>query len=390
MLEQYQTELFALVAVLVVILIYLMTNKKTPEQDETPEETQAGQNEEDLQETKESETQETLVDEYDTPETVEPEDTLQQEAAETIEEKPEESFEGAEEGSFGETPKQRNKDNIEPIQQEHKIPKRDVPEHGKITKENFKEFAGTRILVAEDNIINQKVIKGLLADTGIEVSIADDGQECLDILEKDSDFLLILMDAHMPRIDGFEATRAIRENPDYAHILVVALSGDTAADDIKKMSEAGMSEHLEKPLRMEALYDILYAYSIPEDAAEEENDEEFVNVYVTKELDGDQGLEICGGDEGFYHEILDEFVSNYGDSTQKLGDLLRGGKLDEADKMLLDLIGVTANIGANNLNEISQVIKASLSDTTEKSYLTLLEQYRTSLENLLLDIKAYK
>jgi len=193
----------------------------------------------------------------------------------------------------------------------------------------------------------------------------------------------------MPRVDGFEATRQIRANSEYDHILVVALSGDTAADDIKKMTEAGMSEHLEKPLRMEALYDILYAYTGTNSNAQE-NDDKFVNVYVTQELNGDQGLDVCGGDEEFYHEILNEFVATYENSTQELGDLLRSGDLVAADRLLLDLVGLTANIGANNLNDISHIIKASLNDTEEKSYLTLVDQYKTSLDNLIKDIKEYK
>ena len=139
--------------------------------------------------------------------------------------------------------------------------KREIPPHGEISRENFKEFAGERVLVAEDNLINQKIIKGLLADTGIEVVLADDGQIALDILERDSNFLMVLMDVQMPRVDGFEATRQIRANPNYNHIVVVALSGDTAADNIEKMKVAGMSEQLEKPLKMTALYDILYAYT---------------------------------------------------------------------------------------------------------------------------------
>lgn len=381
MLEQYQTEIFALLALLVVILLYLMIKNRTSKDSDSLEEIKPETDTGELAQIELDETQETAIDEYDTPTT----DSVEDETQEEIEDE----FEGKEEGSFGLAPKQRQKDTIGTIEAKHHITKRDVPEHGKITKDNFKEFAGTRILVAEDNIINQKVIKGLLADTGIEITIADDGQECLDILEKDNDFLLILMDAHMPRVDGFEATRAIRANSNYDNILVVALSGDTAADDIKKMTEAGMSEHLEKPLRMEALYDIFYAYSIPDDSTENDSNEDFVNVYVTKELHGDQGLEICGGDEEFYHEILTEFVTTYENSTRELGKLLRSGKLEEADKLLLDLVGVTANIGAENLNRISHIIKASLSDTTEKSYLTLVEQYKTSLENLLADIKEY-
>ncbi len=116
-------------------------------------------------------------------------------------------------------------------------------------------------MLVEDNIINQKVILGLWARSGIDVVVANDGVEALEILEKDNNFILILMDAHMPRMDGFEATRKIRKNPALNHIAVVALSGDTTADSIKKMTESGMNEHLEKPLRMDALYDIIYAYT---------------------------------------------------------------------------------------------------------------------------------
>ena len=110
-----------------------------------------------------------------------------------------------------------------------------VPNHEKITKENFKEFAGIHLLIAEDNLINQKVIKGLLAGTGIKISMADDGKDALDMLKAHNDYFMILMDAHMPNIDGFEATKIIRSMPEYNKLPIVALSGDIAPDDIKKM-----------------------------------------------------------------------------------------------------------------------------------------------------------
>ena len=390
MLEQYQTEILALVALLVVILIYIMIKKRSSKTDESVEMSESSDElsqieiDEPQEETAE---EEVAVDEYD-----DIEENIVEEEPETVveaQEEPEDEFNGKEEGSFGDIPQQRKADTAPSIKPTHHIKKRDVPPHDKITKDNFKEFAGERILVAEDNLINQKVIKGLLADSGIEITIADDGQECLDILEKDNNFLLILMDAHMPRVNGFEATIEIRAKSDYDHILVVALSGDTAADDIKKMTEAGMSEHLEKPLRMEALYDIFYAYT-GGNSKVEDDEGEYITIYMTKELDGDQGLDVCGGDEDFYHEILNEFIATYENSTQELGNLLRSGDLRAADRLLLDLVGLTANIGAKNLNEISQIIKASLNDTTEKSYLTLVDQYKTSLENLIKDVKEYK
>jgi CheY-like chemotaxis protein len=260
------------------------------------------------------------------------------------------------------------------------IDKRSVPPHTKITKEHFKEFAGSRILVAEDNIINQKVIKGLLADTGIEIIIANDGQEALDILQKDRDFLMILMDAHMPNVDGFEAARIIRKNPKYDKILVVALSGDTALDDIKKMQDAGMSEQLEKPLKISALYDILYAYS---------GKSATIQVPMTKELNGAIGLEICGGDEKFYNDILHEFVDMYKESTHELGDFLHNEQFEEASKLLLDIIGVTANIGAKPLNKTALEIKTALLDKQEASYLQLVDIYKKQLESLISDIINY-
>lgn len=260
------------------------------------------------------------------------------------------------------------------------ISKRSVPELGKITKEKFSEFAGERILVAEDNPINQKVIVGLLAGSGIDVVLANDGQEALEILENDTNFLMILMDAHMPRVDGFEATRIICANPLYDHILIVALSGDVGADDIQKMKSAGMAEQLEKPLRMESLYKILYAYSTKETQAETAA----VNI-----LDADEGVEICGGDENFYRDILAEFVSDYGDSADRLGEFLRAHDMHAADALLLDIIGVTANIGAHCLGDIALHLKLALSDTHEKSYFSLYDRYKVQLERLTLEIQAY-
>ena len=264
------------------------------------------------------------------------------------------------------------------------IQKRSVPEHGKITKQNFSEFAGERILVAEDNHINQKVLLGLLAGSGIELVMANDGQEALDILENDTNFLMILMDAHMPRVDGFQATRTIRENPKYDHILVVALSGDTASDDIQKMKNAGMSEQLEKPLRIESLYKIIYAYT-----GKETHKDESVEAIMTKNLDTEKGLQTCGGDEDFYREILSEFMTDYANSSDKLGELLRSNNIQAADAYLLDIIGVAENIGAHPLGEIASNMKLALSDTHEQSYFSLFDQYKVHLDRLMQEIREY-
>lgn len=281
--------------------------------------------------------------------------------------------------------KMEEKESFEKLTSLPSFCKRHVPPHHKITKEDFQEFAGIRILVAEDNLINQKVISGLLADSGIEVVLADDGKILLEILETDTNFTLILMDAHMPRIDGFEATRQIRANPNYNHIVVIALSGDTAADDIKKMQEAGMSEHLEKPLKMGDLYDIFYAYTTEKNKTNNSSG----TIVQMQELDEVKGLEICGGDKEFYNEILHEFAQTYQNSAAQLFEYVHHGKFQDADRVLLDIVGITANIGANSLHRIALEMKHELQNTQNTNHRNIVKKYEVHLQTLLHDIQNY-
>ena len=378
MIGTYMNEIIASIAILVLIVVYILIKKSQNKKIQSHENDNIEQPEEKV-----------ILEE----EIQEIEPTVVEEETKDIDIH---TLSGEEEGSFGDEVHYTRKNlssEEEPkidevIHERRKRVKRSVPPHAKITKDNFKEFAGQRILVAEDNLINQKVIGGLLADSGIEVTIADDGQITLDILAKDSDYNFILMDAHMPRVDGFQATRAIRENPAYDHIVVVALSGDTAADDIKKMREAGMEEQLEKPLRMEALYNILYAYS--KNRSSDKESDNSLNILKTKELDTDKGLSVCGGDEDFYNEILNEFVTAYAKSHFKIRELLNDKKMKEADKYLLDISGITANIGATNLCRISLELKEAVKNPKERRYMALFKEYTKSLQNLLKDIEKYK
>lgn len=265
--------------------------------------------------------------------------------------------------------------------------KREIIPHNKIKKDDFSIFKNAKIIIAEDNFINQKVITSLLADSGIYISIANDGQECLDILEKDSDFSVILMDAHMPILDGFEATKLIRKNPKYNHIPVVALSGDTAVDDIKHMMDSGMEEHLEKPLRMGPLYDILYMYT----TGNEGKDKSSKSSNLAKEFDSEKGLDICGGDREFYLEILSDFTSNYSDSSDKLQEYLSNTNTFDADKLLLDISGIAANIGADKLHKIAISLKDSIDNhPTDLDYINDLKEYKRSLIRVCEAIKKYR
>ena len=288
------------------------------------------------------------------------------------------------------------KEKYVPVEEKKEINrvKREVPPHEKIVKDNFKTFSGMRILVAEDNLINQKVLTSLLADSGMKIVIADDGQIALDILEEDQDFTLVLMDAHMPRVDGFKATIAIRKNPRYDHIAVIALSGDTSIDDVRKMNEAGMENHLEKPINLDSLYNIFYAYTnieLEEVVIEEpeiEKEEEYILENVI--LDSKHGLKVCGDDYNFYKEILTEFISNYSKSDLWVHRLLREKKLEEATHVLRDISSVCFNIGANHLYELTLQFIDEIEKKELKKYAVTLKVYSKELKILLNEVNEYE
>lgn len=280
----------------------------------------------------------------------------------------------------------KNVDEIKDVEEEtpkkeitSDVIKKEVPQRDKTTKDDFKDFKGIRIMIAEDNIINQKVLKGLLADSMINIVTVNDGQEALDYLEDDCNFSIILMDAHMPNMDGYEATKHIRSNNNYSHITVVALSGDTAKNDILNMKNVGMQEHLEKPLKMDPLYNVLYAYSKVQELDEE----------LEQALYIEYGLDICGNDETFYKEILNDFLRENNKSVDKIKKLLNKNEVSKVQEYLLDLIGMAGNIGADRIKELAGELRVALGDTSNNKYVDILRDYSKNYKNLEKEIKEY-
>jgi CheY-like chemotaxis protein len=117
------------------------------------------------------------------------------------------------------------------------------------------------VLVVEDNLINQKVIRAQLSYLKLAVDIAVDGNECLQALlscPKDLPYSLILMDCQMPNMDGYEATKAIRDGAGYyKDIPVIALTANAMAGDKEKCLNSGMSDYLSKPIKQNTLIEML-------------------------------------------------------------------------------------------------------------------------------------
>lgn len=270
--------------------------------------------------------------------------------------------------------------------------KRELPKAlGEITKERLAEFAGNRVLVAEDNLINQKVITKLLEGSGIELTMANNGQEAIDMLTADPTYAMVLMDAHMPVKDGFEATREIRRNILFEPIVVVALSGDVSSDDIRKMREAGMEEQLAKPLKIDELYKVLYQYLDIKGEQKEEAEQEAHQHHASDQpLNSDEGLEICGDDMVMYIEILDEFVAEYGSADALVHAYLKANDEGKLVALMLDIKGVAANIGADPLSEAAEILREAVLINQIEAYEKLTEEFGDILHKTLTAIEHFK
>jgi CheY-like chemotaxis protein len=118
-------------------------------------------------------------------------------------------------------------------------------------------FKGHTILVADDVEINREIVSALLEKTGISVDFAENGKEAVSMFGKAPDkYSLILMDVHMPEMDGYEATQAIRglDSSVAKNICIIALTANVFKEDIEKLLSAGMNGHIAKPIDPNDLY----------------------------------------------------------------------------------------------------------------------------------------
>ncbi len=205
-------------------------------------------------------------------------------------------------------------------------------------------FSGMRILLAEDNPVNQKLATRLLQRLGLEVQVAVNGIEVLQAL-RESHFDAVLMDCQMPQMDGYEATRQIRKpdggvkNP---HIPVIALTAHALATDRTKCFAAGMNDYLTKPINPAHLQQALAKVLAPADrhpAGASAND---VGIFDEPAL-----LARADNDRDFARELINLFIRSAGETLARLTLSLHNGEdAETVRKLAHGLKGSAATVSA--------------------------------------------
>ena len=204
-----------------------------------------------------------------------------------------------------------------------------------------------RILLAEDNEINQKLAVSMLKKIGYRVDVAANGKEAIEALEKSS-YDAVLMDIRMPEMDGLEATRIIRDPQSKVrnhNIPIIAVTASALTGDRELFLKAGMNDYISKPIDSQNFLATIAKHTTDSDAPENETadsiEQDEADIFNQDEL-----LNRTGGDEELLEELLNLFLKNFPDQLQALKQALQHNDIEQVAHQAHTIKGSSANMGA--------------------------------------------
>ena len=264
-----------------------------------------------------------------------------------------------------------------------------APEQGQAegsVKRSFEDFYSRRILVIENERVNQKMVLSLLRRSGVNLTLAQSAKESLWMFEKMRVFDIVLIGIEIDRDTALRLSQKIRNLSRYKGVPIVIMSKAKRDDD-----SAGVDQFISQPVQAAELYSLFNHYlskesSLPDESLQFTPKTAFIN---TVSLAARDGYEMASFDEELYIEILKEFAVLYSDSANKMNSILVKDDLDGLKKICLDVKGVAANIGAFRLSSITAQIHAVISKGKAKDLMALMNQYQPELERVKKEIQAY-
>ncbi len=261
----------------------------------------------------------------------------------------------------------------------------DFEESENIHSDDFILFKGSHILFVEDNVINQKILQSILKKSGVGITIANHGEEALDILAKQENPIdLILMDIAMPIMDGYETTRQIRKDPTFDSMPIMTFTAFTQGKEIKKMFDIGANSHITKPLKIGQLYTAFLTYLPTEQRAVS-----FLEELKIDGLDIRYGIALANGNEDRYKDSLYDFVLHYKETIHSMPKWIDKGNAKRIMTSCTQM-GIALNhIGAYELENLVFRMKKIYLYKTEHRIEEFREQFPLKLKKLVHNIERY-
>ncbi|MDM8556391.1 ATP-binding protein [Desulfococcaceae bacterium HSG7] len=264
----------------------------------------------------------------------------------------------------------------------------ETPTHIKVvSEERVKEqLAGSQILLVEDNEINMQVASELLAHVGVKISTVLNGEQAVELSAKER-FDCILMDLHMPVMDGYTATREIRKGPAPPNLPIIAMTANVMAGDREKCLVAGMNDHIAKPIKPTNLYTTLIRWIKPDVfpnmnisngaiALAEPVPSESVEGFPRLEgVDVRTGLSNMNEDRDLYIKVLENVYKRYRNIVEQTQAEIDRGSLETAQRLAHTFKGVSGTMGAQELYKRAFELESALGNKE----IDLIPELSTSL-----------
>ncbi len=257
------------------------------------------------------------------------------------------------------------------------------------TQKGLGGIAGARILLAEDNEINQQVACELLTSIGLKVSVAANGRQALEMVQKGS-YDAVLMDVQMPVMDGITSAKEIRNlDSGIKQIPIIALTAHAMAGDRDKSIQAGMNDHLTKPLDPEQLFTTLVKWITPTrrpdvkdmlpKARKSAGRQDETALPKISGIDMDTALARVGGDPVVLTRLIKKFASRHQHAVDEIEGLLKSEGDAGAAQAVHALKGVSGNIGAVQLHKTVKQLEQAVKKQDRDACQILLESARSHL-----------
>ena len=255
---------------------------------------------------------------------------------------------------------------------------------------NTKNLNGIKVLLVEDNLLNQEFAKIMLENNGLIVEIAQDGIDALQKI-KTKGFDVVLMDIQMPHMDGLEATKHIREFHDdyFKKIPIIALSANAMAEDREKSLNVGMDEHISKPIDPEKLFDVLGKFVDIQYPTNNEDNQNLTTIIDQSIINTKEAISRIGGNSKAYIKILHQFSIKYKNILDVIYDLKNQNDIENLEHKIHELKGVAGNISANKLFHTLVLFDKSLKENKIPSY-QLIKQFTAEFKDVTYEISKLK
>jgi len=227
---------------------------------------------------------------------------------------------------------------------------------------------GLRVLMAEDNALNQELATVLLSRRGALVDVVNNGCEALERLRLTgaSGYDVVLMDLHMPVMDGYEATRQIRLDPTFSDVPILAMTAHALQEERERCMASGMQGHISKPLDPQRLYATLEPYrpdapqaptssvTLPDQAQPQT-----IRLPTVEGLNTKRALVRLGGDTALYERILQAYLQHLDDTIAPLEQAIEAMDFPPIEHEAHTLRGVSATVGAQDLAQLAGVLESA-------------------------------